>query len=175
MSDPLASGDSILSPQIKTRSGHVAGISEAADGHAAAKRHRAPTPPANRTNQANDPNQGQGFSDRGILTFVSHIQGPYAAHEHIFRQIALDEINNIAADVRNQILADLYPDGNFVEAGVITADNFRLCCQYMLKAETIFDANSAKNWGFISSINNYQNLFNMSKLKKFYLTLSVFR
>ena len=36
----------------------------------------------------------------------------------------------------------------------------------LMKAETIFDANSAKNWGFISSINDYQNLFNMSKLKK---------
>jgi hypothetical protein len=35
-----------------------------------------------------------------------------------------------------------------------------------MKAETIFDANSAKNWGFISSINDYQNLFNMSKLKQ---------
>ena len=36
----------------------------------------------------------------------------------------------------------------------------------LMKAETIFGANSAKNWGFISSINDYQNLFNMSKLKK---------
>ena len=36
----------------------------------------------------------------------------------------------------------------------------------LMKAETIFDANSAKNWGFISSINDYQNLFNMSKLKQ---------
>ena len=35
-----------------------------------------------------------------------------------------------------------------------------------MKAETIFDANSAKNWGFISRINDYQNLFNMSKLKQ---------
>src|SRR5574344_210409 len=36
----------------------------------------------------------------------------------------------------------------------------------LMKAETIFDANAAKNWGFISSINDYQNLFNMSKLKQ---------
>jgi ATP-dependent Clp protease protease subunit len=36
----------------------------------------------------------------------------------------------------------------------------------LMKAETIFGANSAKNWGFISSINDYQNLFNMSKLKQ---------
>ena len=35
-----------------------------------------------------------------------------------------------------------------------------------VKAETIFDANSAKNWNFVSSINDYQNLFNMSKLKQ---------
>ena len=36
----------------------------------------------------------------------------------------------------------------------------------LMKAETIFDANSAKNWGFISNINDYQNLLKMSKLKQ---------
>ena len=47
--------------------------------------------------------------------------------------------------------------------GRTTADEVTI--NNLMKAETIFDANSAKNWGFISSINDYQNLFNMSKLK----------
>ena len=87
------------------------------------------------------------------------IHSPFLCEQEPDQHLTIEKAESYTAEMKamDNKLRALYLERT--TADEVTINN-------LMKAETIFDANSAKNWGFVSSINDYQNLFNMSKLKQ---------
>ena len=87
------------------------------------------------------------------------IHSPFLCEQEPDQHLTIEKAESYTAEMKamDNKLRALYLERT--TADEVTISN-------LMKAETIFGANSAKNWGFISRINDYQNLFNMSKLKQ---------
>ena len=87
------------------------------------------------------------------------IHSPFLCEQEPDQHLTIEKAESYTAEMKamDNKLRALYLERT--PADEVTISN-------LMKAETIFGANSAKNWGFISRINDYQNLFNMSKLKQ---------
>ena len=87
------------------------------------------------------------------------IHSPFLCEQEPDQHLTIEKAESYTAEMKamDNKLRALYLERT--TADEVTISN-------LMKAETIFGANSAKNWGFISNINDYQNFFNMSKLKQ---------
>uniref|UniRef100_A0A7E4VX36 BRCT domain-containing protein n=1 Tax=Panagrellus redivivus TaxID=6233 RepID=A0A7E4VX36_PANRE len=84
-------------------------------------------PPAVTNHAANPSNQS-------VLRFVPNIGTNHPCVKQKFRIVQLNEIDAVASAIYSKLIEALFPDDVYDRARIINENDFKLCCQYMLKA-----------------------------------------
>lgn len=126
---------------IRTRSGKVASVVAGRSGDEHQEAVEAASEVSSRPPQPPSPKKAKMTSqpDLGLLPeFLVNVTRPEKAMPRQFRVLVKTELNVPAKRCRDIMLHQLYPDGNYLEANVITEVNFCNVISYVLSSRVHF-------------------------------------
>lgn len=82
-----------------------------------------------------EPEGNQRSMPGGILAaLANHFGSPFPTADTQYVEVLTDNMSGWFGTIWDSLISAIYPDGNFVEANVITRNNFILVCRYLTKA-----------------------------------------